>query len=116
MKNRKKALFFRKNKEEFMILLFILKTILLLIGTFFLVGYTAERMRIRYPAGSIPVLTILLPLLSWIPYVGWILAALFLLRFTAVMSNKRFWPEALALGIVVIPILMLLEYILFELF
>ena len=99
-----------------MIFLFILKTILLLIGTFFLIGYSAERIRIRYPAGSIPVLTILLPLLSLIPYVGWILATLFLLRFTAVMSNKRFWPEGLAIGIVVIPILWLLKFVLFELF
>ena len=99
-----------------MIFLFILKTILLLIGTFFLIGYSAERIRIRYPAGSIPVLTILLPLLTLIPYVGWILAALFLLRFTTVMSNKRFWPEGLAIGIVVIPLLWLLKFVLFELF
>lgn len=99
-----------------MIFLFILKTILLLIGTFFLIGYSAERIRIRYPAGSIPVLTILLPLLTLIPYVGWILATLFLLRFTAVMSNKRFWPEGLAIGIVVIPLLWLLKFVLYELF
>ena len=99
-----------------MIFIFILKTFLLLIGTFFLIGYSAERIRIRYPAGSIPVLTILLPLLTLIPYVGWILATLFLLRFTAVMSNKRFWPEGLAIGIVVIPLLWLLKFVLYELF
>lgn len=98
-----------------MILLFILKVILLFIGTFFLVGFTADRMRIRYPAGSIPVLTILLPLLSLIPYAGWILASLFLLRFTSLMSNKRFWPEGLAILLVVIPILWLMKYILFAL-
>ena len=99
-----------------MIFIFILKTFLLLIGTFFLIGYSAERIRIRYPAGSIPVLTILLPLLTLIPYVGWILATLFLLRFTSVMSNKRFWPEALALALVVMPLLWLLKCVLFELF
>ena len=99
-----------------MIFLLIVKMVLLLTGTFFLVGFTAERMRIRYPAGSIPVLTVLLPVLTLIPYVGWILATLFLLRFTAVMSNKRFWPEALALAIVVIPLLWLLKYVLYELF
>ena len=99
-----------------MIFLFILKTVLLLIGTFFLIGYSAERIRIRYPAGSIPVLTILLPALTFIPYAGWILTTLFLLRFTVVMSNKRFWPETLALILVVIPLLWLLKYVLFELF
>jgi len=96
-----------------MIILFLLKTALLLVALFFLMGYTAERMRIRFPAGSIPVLTLILPLLMAVPYVGWLFAALFLLRFTSVMSSADFWPDAIALALVIIPLLCLMKFILF---
>ena len=42
-----------------------------------------------------------------------VLAALFLLRFTTVMTNADFWPESTALALVIIPLLVLLKHLLY---
>ncbi len=96
-----------------MILLFLLKVLVLLIGLLFLLAYVSGQMRIKFPPGAILAVGVILTLLIAIPYAGWILATLFLLRFTTVMTNARFWPDSTALALVMIPLLYLLKLILF---
>ena len=96
-----------------MILLFLLKVLLLLIALLFLLAYVSGQMRIKFPPGAVLAVSIILLLLIAIPYAGWILDAIFLLRFTTVMTNAHFWPDSTALALVMIPLLYLLKLILF---
>ena len=96
-----------------MILLFLLKVLILLIALLFLLAYVSGQKRIKFPPGAILAVGVILVLLIAIPYAGWILATLFLLRFTTVMTNAHFWPDSIALALVTMPLFYLLKYILF---
>lgn len=92
---------------------FILKAVLFLIAESFLTWYAADRMKIRFPLGALPPVVLIYCALFLIPYAGWILATLFLLRFTAVMTNARTWPESSAYALVVVPVTWLVKVLLF---
>lgn len=92
---------------------FILKVVLFLIAESFLAWYAADRMKIRFPLGALPPFVLIYSALFLIPYAGWILATLFLLRFTAVMTNARTWPESSAYALVVVPVTWLVKVLLF---
>lgn len=96
-----------------MILIFILKALALLAALLFILAYVSGQMRIKFPPGAILAVGVILALLIAIPYVGWLLAAIFLLRFTTVMTNAEFWPDSTALALIAIPLLYLLKIILF---
>ena len=106
-------MFSRTKGDIFMILIFLLKGLLLLIALLVLLSYVSSQMRIKFPPGAVLALGVILTLLIGIPYAGWILAALFLLRFTTVMTNADFWPESTALALVIIPLLELLKHLLY---
>ncbi len=95
------------------IIYFILKAIAFLIAESFLAWFTADQMKIRFPMGALPPFVVIFSILFLIPYAGWILATLFLLRFTALMTNARTWPESSAYALIIIPGSWLLKIILF---
>lgn len=92
---------------------FILKAILFLIAESFLTWFAADQMKIRFPLGALPPFVLIFCVLFLIPYAGWILATIFLFRFTAVMTNARTWPESSAYALVIIPVSWLLKVLLF---
>ena len=75
--------------------------------------FTAEQMKIKFPIGAPAPFALIFTVLFLIPYAGWILATIFLLRFTAVMTNARTWPESTAFAMVVVPLSWLLKVVVF---
>lgn len=93
--------------------LFLLKALLFLVAESFLTWYAADRMKIRFPLGALPPFVVIYSILFLIPYAGWIIATVFLFRFTSVMTNAKTWPESTAYALVIVPLTWLLKVLLF---
>ena len=95
------------------VVLFILKALVFFIIELMLSKFTAEQMKIKFPLGALAPFALIFTALFLIPYAGWILATIFLLRFTAVMTNARTWPESTAFAMIVLPLSWLLKVVVF---